>query len=85
MLDDTNKTVPDVDTTGNGNIAKHVEDNLCKSFHCHSVKDMDKAMDLYQMANQQQQSQHTHHRNSSNTHIHNLHNISFISFLWHHK
>jgi hypothetical protein len=57
-LDITNKTVSDVDTTGNGNIAKHVEDNLCKSFHRHSVKDVDEAMDLYQMANQQQHSQH---------------------------
>jgi hypothetical protein len=62
-LDITNKTVSDMDTTGNGNIAKHVEENLCKSFHRHSVKDVDKAMDLYQMANQQQQ-QSRHNKSS---------------------
>jgi hypothetical protein len=66
-LDDTNKTVSDMDTTtGNGNIAKHMEENLCKSFHCLPVKDIDDAIDLYQMANQQQQILHTHHHNSSN-------------------
>jgi hypothetical protein len=66
---DNSKTVSDGDTTGmatNGNIAKRVEDNLCKSFHRHSVQDVDEAMDLYQMANQQQQqSQHNKPRNSS--------------------
>jgi hypothetical protein len=66
---DHSKTVSGVDTPGmatNGNIAKHVEENLCKSFHRHSVQDVDEAMDLYQMANQQQQqSQHNNHRNSS--------------------
>jgi hypothetical protein len=66
-LDNTNKTVSDVNTAGYGYIAKHVEENLCKSLHRHSVKDVDEALDLYQMANQQQQSQDNRHRNSSNS------------------